>query len=248
MQSIINVHPFAGQSEAESVCKEAILKLEAICGGGKQGALMEELVSDREGKSTPVDTLNKAGSPECHGKTLRTSSPQQTVKGYQIPLMDRSLNQSLSYPPPPPPSPGLALKATRLGSPDSGELETCFVYDSPCLLAAEKFSSSPEGCVSGENPSQAKELLPIKSVSSTKPAVPDQPTTEPASLDQAPVSKDDASSPVAVLPMQPEVASQYPPQLPVTQLQQPLVAPVAPAQPIVITQQVTIANTLFSLV
>ncbi len=236
------------------------MKLEAICeGGSKQGgALLKELVSDREERSTPTNILKKDSWSEadCLGKGPEfagASSPLQKVQAYQIPLVDRSLNQSLSYPPPPPPSPGFALKVTPSGSPASGQVEDCFVFPSPnsCPLAvppAAENTPGPDGTkeiVSSENPldtpTNGPKLLPTKSASTDPPAKsePDQPTETTTSV---PATEDAPPPPAAAVP---EVASQTLPQYP--QLQQP-VAAAASAQPIIVTQQVRKKNIQFHLI
>ena len=177
------------------MCQEAVLKLEAICGGGKQETAMEEPVSDR--RSSSVNASNRNGpeksvphdSPDYHRRNLENLSPLQTT-AYQIPLVDRSLNQSMSYPPPPPPSPGHAIKVSPLAS---GEVESKFVLDSP----SPPPTNSP---VSSKYPETAGHAELAKSATSLENAAAD------------------------MMSMQPEAVLQPSTQYPGVQLQQPVAA------------------------
>ena len=208
-----------------------------------QGSLSKELVSD-----TGMSTQSKADPwseppPDYHCKNPHSTtaiSPLQKVHTYQIPLVDRSLNQSLSYPPPPPPSPGCPLQPTPPDSPASREVEGCFVLPSPCPpgVATVSRPEDQEECVSTENPPGTEALEGVPAPCGTTNSSPADQPTEPAASASDPVPPGEAPPPPAAThPTEPEVASQplpqYPPQIPVTQFQQ-----LAPAQPIVVTQQV----------
>ena len=251
----------AGESEAspETVCKEAVLKLEAICvgGGGEESVLSKELVSNKGEKSTIAVDPALTHCPPAYRE--REGSSPVHVKTYQIPLDDRnrSLNQSLNYPPPPPPSPGFTLKTTLPGSPESGEVESCFVFPTVPPKAKSMEQQEDRGtCASSEKPQATKlqEPLPAKcfSANSSKEAAnTTQPASAPAKEDPPPPPPPPpaaaATTAMPAMMMQaptPVPAMQYVQPVPMAQYQPPPPQPAAPA-PIIVTQQVT--NTCYSV-
>lgn len=104
------------RAEPAVVCKEAVLKLEAMC--SQSNGKVTELVSDTQ--SVPLQTstpeyLHEELNTDTVGLNLTVgNSGPAVLPAHELPLKDRTFNsQSFLYPPPPPPSPGPGMSTCQ---------------------------------------------------------------------------------------------------------------------------------------